>query len=467
MTVKLYNTLSRQIETIQPLNPPKATVYTCGPTVYAYPHVGNWFTFIRYDFLIRTLKASGWQPKWVMNITDVGHLVSDADEGEDKLEKGARAEGKTAWEIADFYSDYFIKSLARLNITRPDYLPKATDHIAEQIELIQKLEAKDFTYTIDDGVYYDTHKFPHYTDFAQIDLDEQQATARVEHNPQKHSQTDFALWKFSPSDSKRDMEWNSPWGKGFPGWHIECSAMSMKYLGDTLDIHAGGIDHLPVHHTNEIAQSEAVTGKRYANYWMHTNHVSVEGEKISKSLGNTITLEDIEEKSIELEAFRLHVLESHYRTQSKFSWESLEAAQHRLKALYSLADLRWQPKASAHTSLDFEAETHKLILLMQNDLDSPAVMASLNGIQDSLENSLLKDDQVSAFESFLRKSDELLGLGLMNRADISTEQKRLLKTRQEARKAKNWEVADELRQQLEAQKLGVRDTPFGAVWYYL
>jgi cysteinyl-tRNA synthetase len=338
--MKLYNTLSRQIETITPIKPPVVTVYTCGPTVYDFPHIGNWFTFIRYDIVVRTLQTSGFAPRWVMNITDVGHLVSDADEGEDKLEKGARREGKTAWDVAAYYTDYFTSGLKRLRFTQPTYLPKATAHISEQIDLIRTLETKGYTYKTSDGIYYDTSKFPHYADFARLDIDEQQAGARVDFNPEKRTASDFALWKFSPADQQRDMEWDSPWGRGFPGWHVECSAMSMKYLGETLDIHAGGIDHIPVHHTNEIAQSEGATGKQYAHIWMHTNHISVEGEKISKSLGNGLTLEDLENHHIDLQAFRLHVLESHYRSQSKFSWTSLEAAQNRLHHWREVADLK-------------------------------------------------------------------------------------------------------------------------------
>jgi len=331
--VQLYNTLTRQVDTIEPLNAPRVTVYTCGPTVYDYAHIGHWFNYVRMDTLIRALKLSGYQPDWVMNITDVGHLVSDADEGEDKLEKGAKREGKTAWEVADFYTQDFLHGMELLHISTPDHIVKATDHIAEQIELIQKLEAKGYTYATHDGVYYDTSQFEGYAAFARLDLDSLQAGARVEYNREKRNPTDFALWKFSPppdTDGKtRDMEWDSPWSppgtpagetrKGFPGWHIECSAMSMKYLGETLDIHAGGIDHIQVHHTNEIAQSEAATGKRFANYWMHSNHVMAGDEKISKSLGNGMRLQEVIEQGISAEAVRLHILESNYHSQSKFS----------------------------------------------------------------------------------------------------------------------------------------------------
>ena len=291
--MKLHNTLSREVEEIKPLNSPEVTVYTCGPTVYDYPHIGNWFTFIRYDVLVRALRAGGFKPKWVMNITDVGHLVSDEDEGEDKLEVGAKREGKTAWAIAEKYTEYFKKGLKRLNFLQPNYLERATDHIEEQIDLVKKLEVKGLTYTIDDGVYYDTSKFPKYGELAKLDLENLKAGARVTLNPQKKNPTDFALWKFSLKAGNRDMEWGSPWGKGFPGWHLECSAIAMKYLGETIDIHAGGIDHIPTHHTNEIAQSEGATGKKFVNCWMHGNFVLVDGKKMAKSAGTFITLEDI------------------------------------------------------------------------------------------------------------------------------------------------------------------------------
>jgi len=469
--MKLYNTLSKTIEEITPQNPPQVTIYTCGPTVYDYPHIGNWFTFIRYDLLVRTLKLSGLNPKWVMNITDVGHLVSDADEGEDKLEKGARREGKTAWDVAKFYGDYFVQALDRLNITKPDYLPKATEHIPEQIELIQKLEQKGFTYTIDDGVYFNTAKFPKYADFAQLDLDEQQAGKRVQFNSQKHNIGDFALWKFSPEGQTRDMEWDSPWGKGFPGWHLECSAMSMKYLGETLDIHAGGIDHLPVHHTNEIAQSEAATGKPFAKYWMHANHITINGEKIAKSSGNGITLEDIEAKGYSLETFRLHVLESNYRSQSIFSWESLEAAQNRLHDIQAWADLRHQPGADAfpkELDLLFKATREEIAAALQNDLNSSAALASLSKLMNYMFAIPVPSIEDTYIDDILQFLDGVFGLNIAHRSDISDEQKQLIRERESARAAKDWAKSDKLRDRLKAEGIGLRDTSYqGAQWYRL
>lgn len=464
--MQLYNTLSRQIEEVEPLNQPVVTVYTCGPTVYDYAHIGHWFTYVRMDMLIRTLKAAGLKTNWVMNITDVGHLVSDADEGEDKLEAGARREGKTAWEVAEFYTEDFLKGMEQLNMLKPNHMVKATKHIKEQIALIKELESKGFTYVIDDGVYYDTGKFPKYGEFARLDLDEQQAGARVALNAQKRNPSDFALWKFSPRGSKRDMEWESPWGKGFPGWHIECSAMSMKYLGKTLDIHTGGIDHIPVHHTNEIAQSEAVTGQPLANYWMHSNHVTVNGEKVSKSLGNGIRLQEIIDKGISPIAVRLHVLESHYRSQSKFSWESLRAAENRLRDLRAMAALRWQALKTTNDSGTFALREVPLQIAesLNQDLNTPQVLAHLSDVSTQLQVVLLEDDMVDHFEAMLESIDDLLGLELMSEPDITPEQKKLIKERSEARQTEDWAKSDEIRDKLLEHRITVRDTPQGPIW---
>ena len=467
--MKLYNTLTRQVEELKPLAAPEVTVYTCGPTVYDYAHIGHWFNYVRMDTLIRTLRINGFKPKWIMNITDVGHLTSDADEGEDKLEKGARREGKTAWEIAEFYTQDFLQGMKALHMLQPDYLVKATDHIPEQIALIKKLEDKGYTYVVDDGVYYDTSKFPDYPKFARLDLDEQQAGARVSFNPQKRNLADFALWKFSSVGRHRAMEWDSPWGKGFPGWHIECSAMSLKYLGPTLDIHTGGIDHIPVHHTNEIAQSEAVTGRRFANYWLHSNHVTVNDTKISKSLGNGIRLQEITDRGIPLEAVRLHILESHYRSQSKFSWESLEAAHHRLQDLHALAALRWQPREFTHDSGTFALEDVPQVLakLLADDLNTPEALAFLSQASTQLLAVHIEKDMVNHFETMLKGIDDLLGLNLRKVQDISSEQKTLIKQREAARAKQDWQQADAIRHQLEDQGVGLNDAAHGAIWFPL
>ena len=464
--MKLYNTLTKQIEEIRPLDPPTVTVYTCGPTVYDYPHIGNWFTFVRYDVLVRTLKLAGYSPKWVMNITDVGHLVSDADDGEDKLEKGARREGKTAWDVAKFYGDYFESALERLHITNPSYLTKATEHIQEQIDLVSQLEAGGYTYVIDDGVYFDTAKFPAYADFASLDVDEQQAGKRVEYNRSKRNPTDFALWKFSPASQQRDMEWASPWGKGFPGWHLECSAMAMKYLGETIDIHSGGIDHIPVHHTNEIAQSQAATGKPFAQYWMHANHVSVEGQKISKSLGNSVTLEDIESKGFSMDVVRLHILESHYRSQSKFSWDSLEAAKNRLAGIQAFADLRFQgdPNAPQLAADYFQDKQQSIAAALKDDLGTPQALSILAEVIDTVSQNRPHPDTASALSEFVSFLDGALGLSLHSSENIGTEQQKLLAERDDARNGRRWEESDRLRDDLVSQGILLRDTPLGAIW---
>lgn len=467
--MKLYNTLTRQIDEVSPLRPPLATIYTCGPTVYDYAHIGHWFNYVRMDTLIRVLKASGLETNWVMNITDVGHLVSDADDGEDKLQKGAQREGKTAWEVAEFYTKDFLDGMRQLHMLEPDHLVKATDHIAEQIELIKTLETKGYTYVIDDGVYYDTSKFEGYAAFARLDLTEQQASGRVLLNPQKRNPSDFAVWKFSPADHARDMEWDSPWGKGFPGWHIECSAMSMKYLGDTLDIHTGGIDHIPVHHTNEIAQSEAATGKRFANSWFHSNHVMVNGEKISKSLGNGIRLQEITDKGITPDAIRLHVHESHYRSQAKFSWDSLVAAQNRLRHWQTVAALLWQTKPLENSKpmmLLIQTAQQAISLQLQNDLNTPRALKLVDELFSEIETQLLTEQSAAVFTKFLDYLRDVLGIDVQTKP-LNAELTQLLTERQAARAASDWTLSDTLRASLAEQGIGIRDLPVGPIWHRL
>ena len=472
--MKLYNTLTRQTDLFTPIKPDSVGIYTCGPTVYDYSHIGHWYNYVRMDTLVRALRAEAYNITWVMNITDVGHLVSDADDGEDKLEKGARREGKTAWEVAEFYTEDFLTGLEQLRIVMPDHIVKATDHIAEQIELIQQLSDKGYTYIIDDGVYYDTSKFVGYAAFAGLDLDEQQAGGRVSTNPQKRNQSDFALWKFSPAGTKRDMEWASPFGAdklGFPGWHIECSAMSMKYLGPSFDIHTGGIDHIPVHHTNEIAQSEAVTGQRLANYWFHSNHVTVNGEKVSKSLGNGIRLPDIIAKGYTPAAVRLNILESHYRSQSKFSWESVEAAQHRLQHWRQVASLVWQTQATSVSDSDTLAAiadtSAELATAISTDLDTPAALSLTDKLLTVIENNLLSTASAAAFQAFLAYLDSILGINLMDEnGPINDDQVELIKRRAEARGNKDWALSDQFRDQLTKVGIGVRDLPTGAILWF-
>lgn len=464
--MKLYNTPTKTVDKIdQPKDRP-VTFYSCGPTVYDYPHIGNWYTFIRYDLLVRALKADGYDVNWVMNITDVGHLVSDEDEGEDKLEKGAAREGLTAWDVAKKYTDYFNDGMKRLNFLKPDKLPAATDHIQEQIDLISTLEKNGHTYVIDDGVYYDTSTFADYGKMAGLDLAHQREGARVVANAQKRNPSDFALWKFSPTDKKRDMEWDSPWGKGFPGWHIECSAMSMKYLGETLDIHGGGIDHIPVHHTNEIAQSEGATGKQFSKFWFHSNFNLVDGKKMSKSLGNFITLEDIEKKGFDLMAFRLLVLQSHYRTEAHFSWENLEAAQNRLKNFHVFADLKWNITDSTVSGEDSLIESTQAAIedALSDDLNTPLALSILSTLASNANIDSITVRSKQQFVHFLAWIDQVLGLDIGSRQDIDDKQKQLMAERQDARDNKDFDKSDALRDQLQEQGIAVRDTDHGQIW---
>jgi cysteinyl-tRNA synthetase len=460
--MRLYNAKSRKIETFQPINPQQVKIYTCGPTVYDYPHIGNWYTFIRWDILARTLLGSDYKINWVMNITDVGHLVSDGDEGEDKLQKGAQREGKTAWEIADFYTKYFLKGLTRLNFTPITATPKATDYIKEQINLIKKLEQKGLAYKIDDGVYFDSSKFGNYGQLARLKTESLMAGARIEFNTQKQHLSDFALWKFSPKGHKRDMEWDSPWGKGFPGWHLECSALILKFLGETIDIHTGGIDHLPIHHTNEIAQSESVTGKPLANYWLHSNFVQVNGQKMSKSLGNFITLEDIESKGFSLEVFRLLVLESHYRSEAQFNWGTMVAAQNRLNNYKALSQLRYQLKDEGAV---FQPNQTKLILeALQDDLNTPSALLNLSHTAEAMLIGGISSKYAPQFNEFITAIDNLLGLKLADEQDITEAQKGQIQKREEARKNNDWAKSDEIRNALKKQGIEVRDTAHGPLW---
>lgn len=463
--MQLYNTLTRKLEQFTPQDADNVKLYTCGPTVYNYLHIGNWIAYVRWDLLTRVLRESNYDVNWVMNITDVGHLVSDADEGEDKLEKGARREGRTAWEVADMYTQDFFESLQVLGIQHPTVIARATDHIEEQIKLIKTLEEKGFTYIIDDGVYFDTSKFPDYGKMAQLKIEDLKAGARVAYNTQKRQPTDFALWKFSPKDEKRDMEWDSPWGKGFPGWHLECSAMAMKYLGETLDIHAGGIDHIPVHHTNEIAQSEAATGKPFVHYWLHGNFINVDGTKISKSLGNDVTLRHIAEKGLTGLDLRMLFLQSHYRTPSNFTWDGLQAAHNRRVSLQAFADLRFQLKEGGSIDASALQMTKSVILEeLQADLRTPEALAALSDIVNAAEDTLIAPQAKEALETFLAFLDRILGLRLLESSDITTKQKELIAAREAARATKDFASSDTLRNELQTDGIALRDTPLGTIW---
>lgn len=464
--LKFYNTPSRKIEEFKPLNPENVKVYTCGPTVYASPHIGNWVAFIYWDILIRTLRLNGYSVTRTMNITDVGHLVSDEDDGEDKLEKGARREGKTVWEVAGFYTNEFLKGMRDLNLITPENLSKATDFIPEQIAIIEDLSKKGFTYKTSDGIYFDTAKFPKYADFAHLDLENLKAGARVNFNPEKKNLSDFALWKWSPKDKKRGMEWEYCGRMGFPGWHLECSAIAINTLGETIDIHTGGIDHIPVHHTDEIAQSETFTGKTFSNYWLHCNHMTSEGKKISKSLGNGFTLEQIISQGFSPMDFKMFVLQSQYRTESNFSFENLKSAQNRLKNWQNIASLRWQVKGNDGTIPSLA--TKQIILEEVNDnLDTPKALAKIDEIFGEIIKANPEKLNYDNLLELIEFIDELLGLNLITSTpDIPDEIKMKIIERNNARAEKNWAKSDEIRDELLSKNIILRDTPKKSFWEY-
>jgi cysteinyl-tRNA synthetase len=481
MPLKLYNTLHRQLEEFTAPTEHVA-LYTCGPTVYNYLHVGNWAAYIYWDTLVRTLVANGYTPERVMNITDVGHLTGenegDADTGEDKLQKGARREGKTAWQVAEFYAEDFLKGMEKLGLIAPDHVTRATEFIPQQLDLVRTLKQKGYTYQIDDGIYFDTAKFTTYASFAQLDLAAQKAGARVEFNAEKRNASDFALWKFSPAGEARDMEWDTPLDlliddqprKGFPGWHLECSAMAMSILGETIDIHTGGIDHIPVHHTNEIAQSEAASGQTFSRYWLHNNHLKVNGTKISKSLGNGYTLDDLAERGYEPLDYRMFILQSHYQTEGNFTFDNLDAAKNRRHHWRTVAALRHQIHATLLDGANHEpsyAAIRAMLEAINNNLNTPEVLRLVDELFTELANMTPDDIDRTALLEVLQTIDELLGLQLIDTTpDIGDNTKKLIIERQRARDDKDWAQSDVLRDELLQQGIVVRDTPHGTIWQY-
>lgn len=483
MTLQLHNTLTRKTEPFTPQDDKKVTLYTCGPTVYNYLHVGNWAAYIYWDTLVRTLIADGYTVERVMNITDVGHLVGDEDTGEDKLAKGARREGKDAWEIAEFYSEDFLKGMEKLGLIIPEHITRATDFIPQQLDLIRVLKDKGYTYQIDDGIYFDTSKFPTYADFARLDLASQKAGARVEFNTKKRNPSDFAVWKFTPEDEKRDMEWKTPEDlletietkdkMGFPGWHIECSAMAMNILGSTIDIHTGGIDHIPVHHTNEIAQSEAASGKLFSHFWLHNNHLKVNGTKISKSLNNGYTLQQLHEKGFSPLDYRLFVLQGQYSNEGNFTFENLEAAHNRLHHWRNIAALRHQ---IYDTLVDDDRKTITLVAAsgaimeaLNDNLNTPNALRVIDEAFAELDNIPPQETlHQHGLNQLLETIDQTLGLQLIESTpDIDDDAKQLLLERQRAREEKNWKRSDEIRVALnEEHGITIRDTNTGSIWEY-
>lgn len=451
--MKLTNTLTKKKEEFTPIHTGKVGLYVCGPTVYDTASIGNFRANIFADILRRVLEFNGYEVKHVMNITDVGHLTDDADAGEDKMIVAMKREGKSAWDIAEYYTKIFLKDMERLNILMPHYLPKATDHIEEQIELIKTLEEKGFTYKISDGIYFDTSKLPSYGELAHQKLEDKEAGARVAVNPEKKNPTDFALWKFSKKDEKRDMEWQSPWGVGFPGWHIECSAMSEKYLDSPFDIHTGGEDHITVHHPNEMAQTEAARGNKLANWWLHNAFLTVDGGKMSKSLGNVYTVDELMEKGFEPMSFRYFVLGANYRTKQNFTFEALGAAQN---ALHNLEDVvrEWdQP-----SEVDPDA-LKKFRAKIDDDLDMPGALAELwSVVNDAKMESSVKAATVLKFDQvFGLQLDRVVAIPLV----IPQAVQKLVKKRAEARDNKDYDLSDQLRDQIAEAGFTVEDTDGG------
>jgi cysteinyl-tRNA synthetase len=474
--IKLYNTLSRSIEDFSPYNQDSASLYTCGPTVYDYQHIGNFRKFVFDDTLRRTLTASGYKVKHVMNITDVGHLVSDADEGEDKLEKGAKRENKSVREVAEHYTNIFKKDAGKLNIFEPngyhgekDSYARATDFIDEQIKLIEILLQKEFVYITKQAIYFDISRLADYGILSGQKLSEKGVGVREEvvTDSNKRNPQDFAVWFFLVGRYEHhSMNWPSPWGNGFPGWHLECSAIIHTLLGDPIDIHTGGVDHIGVHHTNEMAQTEAAYGNKLAKYWVHSEHLLVDGQKMSKSLGNFYTLKDIEEKGFDPLALRLFYLQGHYRTQINFTWDNLEAAQHRLNAFNAFADLKWQLKSiPAQSSNSFLNTVTEMREALSDDLNSPIALSILSAFVDVALGHLISTSNAGDLETFLNDIDLLLGLRLSKRQDIDGGLKKLIEQREEARKNQDWQKADKLRSELKEQKIEINDTEHGPIWY--
>ncbi|MFC1790025.1 cysteine--tRNA ligase [Patescibacteria group bacterium] len=452
--MKLYNTRTRILEDLVPLKKGQVGIYSCGPTVYGNQHIGHMYAYVQWDVLIRFLRFLGLKVNWVMNITDVGHLtgdnLGDADTGEDKMEKGARKEGLSVWEVADKFLNQFLESIDLLGITRPDVLCRATEHIPEQIELIKRIEANGFTYKTKTGLVFDTSRFPGYADFARLDLKKQQAGKRVKIDPEKRQPWDFLLWVTNQPD--HIMKWESPWGTGFPGWHIECTAMSVKYLGQQFDIHTGGQEHIAIHHTNEVAQGFGAYGAQTAQVWLHNSWLTLEGTKISKSLGNVILVSDLKKKGYDPLSLRYLILTSHYRQGLNFTWPGLDGAAKALKELKSIvANLRQTSKQRSTLSesklVKVRDYSQRFEVALSRDLGAPQALAV---VWELAKSNLPSLDKLELLLDF----DQVLGLGLAQteKIKIPVPVARLALERATLRNQKKWAEADKLRAQIE--KLG-------------
>ncbi|OHD13694.1 MAG: cysteine--tRNA ligase [Spirochaetes bacterium GWB1_48_6] len=450
MSLKLYNTVDRRVVDFIPLEAGKAGLYCCGPTVYNFAHIGNLRTYIFEDLLHRTLELAGFKVKHVMNVTDVGHLTSDGDEGEDKMIKASREKGMTPWDIAAFFTEAFFQDCQELNILTPQVVCKATDHVGEMIGLISRLESAGLTYTAGGNVYFDTGRFPNYGKMALLDKQDQTLQfARVAGDENKKNPKDFALWFTKGKFEDQAMVWDSPWGKGYPGWHIECSAMSIKYLGEHFDIHCGGVDHIPVHHTNEIAQSEGAVGHKWVNYWLHAEFLLLQKEKMSKSSGSFLTLKALREEGYDSLDYRYFCLGGHYRTQLVFSFEALDAARSARKSLcekvlqYKAETGGVLPDTISPLAQKYSQEFEGALF---NDLNLPQALAKLW--------TLIKDSEVKPEDKLvvLYRMDQVLGLQLESLQpkvlEIPQEVTALAQQRLTAREQKNWAESDRLRDEI-------------------
>lgn len=462
--MELYNTMSRKIEEFVPIKENQVSMYCCGPTVYNYAHIGNLRTFIFEDILKRTLLNNGYKVKHVMNITDVGHLTGDGDDGEDKLGKRSKETGKSVWDIAAFYTDAFFKDEEELNIIRPTIVCKVTDHIGDMIKLIQKLEERGHTYTSGGNVYFSIDTIDDYGKLSGQSNDDKLSGARIEVDGNKRNPKDFVLWFTKSKFGDQAMMWDSPWGRGYPGWHIECSAMSMKYLGETFDLHCGGIDAIPVHHTNEIAQSEAATGKKWVNYWCHGEFLLNDKGKMSKSSGEFLTLQALIKHGYSPLDYRYFCLGGHYRTQLKFSWEALDHARSAREKLFNtVAELKKNGKNEKNIDNKAKEYYQSFMSSMNSDLKSPEALANMW--------KMLKDNSLSSSDklSVLYLMDNILGLGL-EKIEAKKEEKvggerewALVEERALAKKNKDYSRADEIRKELVELGYIVKDTPSGPI----
>jgi cysteinyl-tRNA synthetase len=468
MEIRIYNTMTRRKEAFQPIEPGKVRMYNCGPTVYDQAHIGNLRTYVMADLVRRTFEYLGYQVQQVTNITDVGHLTSDADEGEDRMMVGARRTGRDPWEIAEHFTQLFFEDTAALNILRPHITPRATEHIPEMIDLVRRLQTLGYTYETSDGVYFDVSRFPDYGRLSGQALDEMRAGARVAVNPEKRHPADFALWR--KATPEHIMQWDSPWGRGYPGWHIECSAMSMKYLGETLDIHIGGEDHITTHHPNEIAQSEAATGKAFVNYWMHGRFLrwNEDERRMSKSSGEFLVVGDLVARGFDPLAFRYSCLTASYRVPLTFSWEGMESAAESLRRLRE--NVRRLSGDTRHVSAADppSALAGRFRAAIADDVDIPGALA-LTWETIRQANRSADTDEKCALLGLIQDFDRVLGLKLVEvvaegQEVMPTEVAALIHQREVARAARDWATADALREAIRRQGYEVEDTPSGTRW---